>query len=220
MSPSTGSEHDVRPGAAAAARPAADPCPRRRAASGWRSALAAWVLWPKHFFAPYLVGYLFWLGIALGSIGPDDAASPGRRLVGAGDPAAARGRGGDGAAARRCFSCRSPSGFRLSIPGLRADAADASAHITQGRLLERNVVPGSRRRLFRRLDRARVSAHWVVEPAGPYRATIGRAAGFKRLSGPGTVILFAAGTFSAVDWVMSLEAPWASIDLRRDGDHR
>ncbi len=31
--------------------------------------LAAWVLWPAHFFAPYLVGYLFWLGIALGSIG-------------------------------------------------------------------------------------------------------------------------------------------------------
>jgi hypothetical protein len=30
------------------------------------------------------------------------------------------------------------------------------------------------------------------------------------LSGPGTVILFLAGTFSAVDWVMSLEAPWAS----------
>ena len=31
--------------------------------------LMAWVLWPRHFFAPYLVGYLFWLGIVLGSIG-------------------------------------------------------------------------------------------------------------------------------------------------------
>src|SRR5437773_11675503 len=29
----------------------------------------AWFLWPAHFFAPYLVGYLFWLGIALGCIG-------------------------------------------------------------------------------------------------------------------------------------------------------
>ena len=32
----------------------------------------------------------------------------------------------------------------------------------------------------------------------------------QRLSGPGTLILFAASTFSAIDWVMSLEAPWAS----------
>ena len=39
------------------------------AAPGWRSALAAWVFWPAHFFAPYLVGYLFWLGIALGCMG-------------------------------------------------------------------------------------------------------------------------------------------------------
>ena len=30
------------------------------------------------------------------------------------------------------------------------------------------------------------------------------------MSGPGTVILFAASSFSAIDWVMSLEAPWAS----------
>ncbi len=30
------------------------------------------------------------------------------------------------------------------------------------------------------------------------------------MSGPGTVILFAASTFAAVDWVMSLEAPWTS----------
>ena len=30
------------------------------------------------------------------------------------------------------------------------------------------------------------------------------------MSGPATVILFLAGTFSAIDWVMSLEAPWAS----------
>jgi hypothetical protein len=31
-----------------------------------------------------------------------------------------------------------------------------------------------------------------------------------RLSGPGTVVLFLAGTFSAVDWVMSLDPRWSS----------
>ena len=50
------------------------------------------MIWPGHFFAPYLVGYLFWLGIALGCIGLDNAASPGRRIVGTGHPAPARSR--------------------------------------------------------------------------------------------------------------------------------
>ena len=33
------------------------------------SRLAAWLLWPAHFFPAYLVGYVFWVGIALGCLG-------------------------------------------------------------------------------------------------------------------------------------------------------
>ncbi len=32
-------------------------------------ALGSWVLWPRQFLAAYLVGYLFWIGIVLGSLG-------------------------------------------------------------------------------------------------------------------------------------------------------
>ena len=39
------------------------------AASGSWPVLAAWVVWPAHFFPAYLVGFLFWLGISLGCIG-------------------------------------------------------------------------------------------------------------------------------------------------------
>lgn len=37
--------------------------------AGLALALGGWVLWPRQIFAAYLVGYLFWLGIVLGSLG-------------------------------------------------------------------------------------------------------------------------------------------------------
>ena len=37
--------------------------------AGIALALVSWVLWPRHFFAAYLVGYLFWMGVVLGSLG-------------------------------------------------------------------------------------------------------------------------------------------------------
>ena len=37
--------------------------------SGSLSVVAAWAVWPAHFFPSYLVGYLFWLGISLGCVG-------------------------------------------------------------------------------------------------------------------------------------------------------
>ena len=54
--------------AAAAARPVAAPAVLV-AVAAFAILARAWVLWPRHFFAAYLVGYLFWLGIVLGSIG-------------------------------------------------------------------------------------------------------------------------------------------------------
>ena len=49
----------------------------------------------------------------------------------------------------------------------------------------------------------------LVEPAGPHHRLRAEPAA-RALSGPGTIILFLAGTFSAVDWVMSLEPHWVS----------
>ncbi len=40
------------------------------------------------------------------------------------------------------------------------------------------------------------------------------------LAGPGTVLLFLAGTFSAIDWGMSLDPQMDFDDLRRDAHHR
>ena len=37
--------------------------------SGSWPALAAWAVWPAHFFPAYLVGFLYWLGISLGCMG-------------------------------------------------------------------------------------------------------------------------------------------------------
>lgn len=37
--------------------------------AGLLLSVGAWVAWPEDFFPAYLVGYLFWLGIVLGSLG-------------------------------------------------------------------------------------------------------------------------------------------------------
>src|ERR1700678_507323 len=38
-------------------------------AGGLVLGLAAWAVWPVHFFPAYLVGFLYWLGISLGCVG-------------------------------------------------------------------------------------------------------------------------------------------------------
>ena len=106
--------------------------------AGLALCLAAWLLWPAHFFAPYLVGYLFWLGIALGCIGPDDAASPGRRLVGAGDPPAARGGAATRARRSPCCSCRSPWAVDALSLGAARGRASIRARPSTSRLPERS----------------------------------------------------------------------------------
>ena len=178
------------------------------------------MLWPRHFFAAYLVGYLFWLGIVLGSIGLTML----HHLAG----------GSWGLVIRRPLEAGAATVPLLGF-AFRADRLRNAGCFIPGRGPKRPSIWMRHLRaaylnepLF--LVRAAgyfgvwtalgVPAGRVVEPAGPYRATIGRADDFRRLSGPGTVILFAASTFSAVDWVMSLEAPWASTHLRRDVDHR
>src|SRR4029077_6105283 len=42
------------------------------------------------------------------------------------------------------------------------------------------------------------------------RADHGPSRGLQSLSGPGLALLFLTGTFSAIDWLMSLEPHWSS----------
>ena len=53
------------------------------AAPGWRLSWPAWFIWPAHFFPAYLVGYPLLGRDRPGLPRTDDAAPPGRRLVGA-----------------------------------------------------------------------------------------------------------------------------------------
>ena len=72
------------------------------------------------------------------------------------------------------------------------------------------VLPGPDRRLLRDLDRLRVPPERGCPPAGPAQPTIAPSRWLQRLSGPGLALLFLTGTFSAIDWVMSLEPNWSS----------
>jgi hypothetical protein len=176
--------------------------------AGLALCLAAWVVWPNHFFAPYLVGYLFWLGIALGSMGLTML----HHLAG----------GSWGLVIRRPLEAGGATvpllavlflPIALGIPvlypwaraevGARLDTPLRVAYLNETLFLVRAagyfgvwtalafLLGGWSSR------QDHISDH---RPSGRLQA----------LSGPGTVILFLAGTFSAVDWVMSLEAPWAS----------
>ena len=60
---------------------------RRRRGPG-RQLWPAGLIWPGSFFPSYLVAYVFWVGIAPGLPGPDDAPPPGRRPLGTGRPPA------------------------------------------------------------------------------------------------------------------------------------
>ena len=138
------------------------------AASGLALCLAAWVFWPGHFFAPYLVGYLFWLGIALGSIGLTMlhhlvGGSWGlviRRPLEAGAATVPRSGG--------AFSADRIRHSQLFIPGHGPDRAESTERGAQGRLPERAIILAARSRLLRRVDGARVCACGWSSPPGPH----------------------------------------------------
>ena len=165
-------------------------------------------VWPEHFFAAYLVGYLFWLGIALGSMGLTML----HHLTG----------GSWGLVIRRPLEAGAATvpllallflpiafGMPTLYPWARADSA---AHWT--RLCKASYLNET-------LFLIRAAGYFGVWTSLAFllfgwssqqdHTSDHRPSGrLQALSGPGIVILFLAGTFSAIDWVMSLEAPWAS----------
>ena len=170
--------------------------------------LGAWVLWPGHFLAPYLVGYLFWLGIALGCMGLTML----HHLVG----------GSWGLVIRRPLEAGGATVPLLALLFLPIALGIPSLYIWARPVGTEGVSTALRAGyLNESLFLLRAAGYFGVWTAlafllggwssrqdhmSDHRPSLR----LQRISGPGTVILFAASSFSAIDWVMSLEAPWAS----------
>jgi hypothetical protein len=167
-----------------------------------------WFLWPAGIFAAYLVGYVYWLGLALGCIGLTML----HHLVG----------GGWGLVIRRPLEAGALAVIPLAVLflpiafGLRAlypwaGAASPGSEAAAGNPAYLNASFFFIRALL-------YFAVWIAlavvlaglssrQDSSESAALVRR---LRALSGPGTIVLFLTGTFSAVDWVMSLEPDWNS----------
>ena len=171
--------------------------------------VAGALIWPHRFFAAYLVGFLFWIGIALGSLGITML----HHLVG----------GSWGLPVRRPMEAGAmtllplavlflPVAFNLPIlyPWARPeevrldeDLYRKTAYLNVSFFLIRALAYFAIWIVFafllRRWSRAQDE---TTDPAPSHR--------LQQMSGPGLVLLFLTGTFAAIDWGMSLEPNWAS----------
>ena len=171
--------------------------------------VAGALIWPHRFFAAYLVGFLFWIGIALGSLGITML----HHLVG----------GSWGLPVRRPMEAGAmtllplavlflPVAFNLPIlyPWARPeevrldeDLYRKTAYLNVSFFLIRALAYFAIWIVFafllRRWSRAQDE---TTDPAPSHR--------LQQMSGPGLVLLFLTGTFAAMDWGMSLEPNWAS----------
>jgi hypothetical protein len=176
--------------------------------AGLALCLAAWLLWPKHFFAAYLVGYLFWLGIALGSMGLTML----HHLTG----------GSWGLVIRRPLEAGAATvpllgvlflpiafGMPYLYPWARADLAGSLSTVLKAGYLNETaflVRAAGYFGIWTSLAFLLIGWSSQQDRMSDHRPS----SRLQAISGPGIVILFLAGTFSAIDWVMSLEPPWAS----------
>jgi hypothetical protein len=168
----------------------------------------AWVIWPAQIFPAYLVGFLYWIGISLGCIG----LAMLHHLVG----------GSWGLVIRRPLESGALNVLPLAVLFLPVAfgvktlypwAHDVSAG--HEALIEHSPYLTES---FFWIRAAVYFATWIAmalvlnglsdrqdattDPA-PSRLLQG-------LAGPATVLLFLGGTFSAIDWGMSLDPHWTS----------
>ena len=187
-----------------------------------RLSLAAWLVWPDAVLARRTWSLmLFWVGIALGCMGLTML----HHLVG----------GSWGLVVRRPMESGGmtllPLAF-LFVPlalGLSRLYPWARPEEVAARPGAPAQEPLSERRLFPGPDRRSTSSIWFVlalvlnrlsSRPGPARRPSRRAGWLQRLSGPGLALLFLTGTFSAIDWLMSLEPHWSSTIYGVHGDRR
>jgi hypothetical protein len=170
--------------------------------------LGAWVLVPEHFFTSYLVGYLFWIGITLGSIGLTML----HHLSG----------GSWGLVIRRPLEAGATTALALALLFLPiAFGLDRLfPWAVSGSPSESLVVEPSPylNRTFFLIRAAGYFAVWIAMALGlaglssrqDLTTDQSPTRWLQRLSGPGSVLLFLTATFSAIDWGMSREPQWAS----------
>jgi hypothetical protein len=133
--------------------------------------LGAWVLVPEHFFTSYLVGYLFWIGITLGSIGLTML----HHLSG----------GSWGLVIRRPLEAGATTALALALlflpiafgldrlfPWAVSGSPSESLVVEPSPYLNRTFFFDPRRRLLRRVDRDGTRACRALEPARPHHRPI------------------------------------------------
>jgi hypothetical protein len=170
--------------------------------------LVAWLIWPDQFLPAYLVGYDFWVGIALGCLGLTML----HHLTG----------GSWGLPVRRPMESGGITivglaplflPLYLGLPRLyewaRPEAAhdpalqNRRAYLSSGAFLGRTggyfLIWIGLAFLLGRLSAVQDRR----EDHGPSRR-------LGALSGPGLALLFLTGTFAAIDWMMTLEPHWVS----------
>ncbi|MGC1718807.1 MAG: hypothetical protein WA746_07470 [Isosphaeraceae bacterium] len=171
--------------------------------------LAAWSLWPEQFLPSYLVAYAFWVGLALGCIGLTML----HHLVG----------GSWGLVVRRPMESGGMTLLPLALlfvplalglsrlyPWARPEEVAHDPQL-QHKSLYLNVG----------FYLARTVGYFVIWfvlafvlnrlSSDQDRRADHRPSGWLQwLSGPGLALLFLTGTFSAIDWLMSLEPHWSS----------
>jgi hypothetical protein len=177
-------------------------------AIGLALSLGAWLFWPVHFYPAYLVGFLFWLGISLGCIGITML----HYLTG----------GSWGLVIRRPLEAGAVTVALMALAFLPVALGIKSLYPWAGApSIAPEAASGNHAYLnetFFFLRAAIYFAVWIAmalvwtglsarQDAMTDHAPSLRLQG---LSGPGAVVLFLTGTFSAIDWGMSLEPRWPS----------
>ena len=165
---------------------------------------------PAQFWRSYLVGYLFWLGIAVGSL----ALLMLQHLTG----------GGWGMVIRRTLEASTrtlPVMFVLFLPLLLA--THSLYEWTHAEVIAEHPVLAEKARLYLNTPffAARailIFAVWMVlafflnrwSREQDLTASRQLAKKMRVLSGPGMVLFVLTVTFAAIDWVMSLDPEWSS----------
>jgi hypothetical protein len=169
---------------------------------------AGCLIWPGTFLPSYLVAYVFWVGIALGCLGLTML----HHLVG----------GSWGLVVRRPMEAGGMTLLPLGVlflplalglwrlyPWARPEFADDPALKIKVQFLNPS---------FFLIRTALYFAIWIVfalllkrlSAAQDQRGDHGPSQWLNRISGPGLALLFLAGSFAAIDWMMSLEPHWFS----------
>jgi hypothetical protein len=167
-----------------------------------------WLMSPDAFYPAYLVGYVYWVGIALGCLGLTML----HHLVG----------GGWGLPIRRPMESAGVTlvplailflPIALNLPALYEWARPEALHdeILKLKAPYLNVT-------FFLGRTVAYFAVWIVlalvtgglSAAQDRRSDHGPSRTLGALSGPGLILLFLTGSFAAIDWMMTLEPHWVS----------